>query len=720
MSSPIDGVAFAESSSANDALTTSHITDSIQILISLFSTAKALITSSLPTASSTTATISQDNNHASSSSNTNIEYQQWPDQMTKWVADLIYIRNASGNLQDLLLKVRMQFDALRQQGQKLNLDLGILMQNPNSISALRAKEIQTNVLTVTEIIMRLKHHIPYPQKMNLGSHGNGVRSVRNVRDLFDVLLQLEAYQQFRGWSALEYFEETFERLTPSYQHCLLCFSVFPEGAVVSKRMLMYWWVGEGFIFPAVNNYDDTADEILSIFFKKDYIQPVIEQQRLVGFRMHALIRFAVVFLAEKLGFFNFNSTWNPTGDFLSCGRAIMVENAEGNSRDIIMSLNPEKLITLFNISDRFPDFKVKWFLKMRNVKVLCLGRCADPTSHIEVEDTKFLKGLKNMRHLTSLSLQGVSRIERLPNDVTKLINLRTLDLKACHNLEALPDSIGSLRNLTHLDISECYLLDRMPKGIELLWQLQVLKGFVVTDKKMKGAGSLSDLSRLSYLRKLSISTTKRDFPTAKELDALQDCKSLQKLTIIWAGTSDAKQLTRPSALKGLSRSNAFGRKNDQLNRALTLVNEESIMALSPKLPKTLEKLDLQFFPGTEAPSWLMPSKLKYLEKLYISGGNLQGLNQAEDEGHKWNVKILCLKSLPELSMHWKELQDAFPKLVYLEKDNCPNLTFFPCEENGVWQNRKLLALLSQVYRYEEYRLGLRWSFLLTKPSFEFD
>ncbi|EEF35489.1 protein binding protein, putative [Ricinus communis] len=426
--------------------------------------------------------------------------------------------------------------------------------------------------------------------------------------------------------------------------------------------------------------------------------------------MHALIRFAVIFLAEKLGFFSFDSTWNPTGDFLFCGRAVLVENEEGNSRDMVMSLNPEKLITLINISDRFPDLEVKWFLKMRNIKVLCLGRWEEnTTSHIEVEDTKFLNGLKNMKHLEFLSLQGVSRVCRLPDNVTKLINLRTLDLKACHNLEALPDSIGSLRNLAHLDISECYLLDRMPKGIELLSQLEVLKGFVVTDKKMRGAGSISDLSRLLQLRKLSINATKRDFPTAEELDALQGCISLQKLTIVWAGTSDAKPVVRSSGLKRLNRSFAFARKNNRLNRASTVIGRESMASGGPKLPVHLKKLDLQCFPETEAPSWLMPSKLESLEKLYIRGGKLQFLNEAGDEGPKWNVMILRLKFSTELSMHWREVQSTFPELIYLEKVDCPNLTFFPCDENGIWLNSEMLPQRSLA-------LGLRWSFLSTQPT----
>lgn len=60
-------------------------------------------------------------------------------------------------------------------------------------------------------------------------------------------------------------------------------------------------------------------------------------------------------------------------------------------------------------------------------------------------------------------------------------------------------------------------------------------------------------------------------------------------------------------------------------------------------------------------------------------------------------------------MDWGELQKSFPELIYLEKDRCPKLTFFPCDEHGVWLNRKM-----EVKKMEEWGLGLSWSFLKRK------
>ena len=186
---------------------------------------------------------------------------------------------------------------------------------------------------------------------------------------------------------------------------------------------------------------------------------------------------------------------------------------------------------------------VVWFSRMKNVNVLYMGRWKSSDqhhivregsleNHIEVESTEFLKGLKIMKCLRLLSLQGVSRIEELPNSIRKITNLRILDLKACHSLDALPDGTALLKKLSHLDISECYLFCK-PKEIASLSELRVLKVFVIGNlessrdnnyqglpkkcfggicaPQMRDSCTLEDLITLKKLRKLSIKTSSKAF-----------------------------------------------------------------------------------------------------------------------------------------------------------------------------------------------------------------
>lgn len=652
--------------------------------------------------------------------------QKLHSQLEKLTRDLYYVQSACDKLKHLELHVGNQFKSLQRQGVFLRSVLRNLERVGNGTTsnhAILTKQMQLNIKLIAGMVMELKYHIPSPYKLNLA---NEVLKSQNVSggdslNLIDEILKIRGNKAFEGCSSFVDFKESYNSLDLRDKLCLLCFSVFPENSVVKKRLLMYWWVGEGFIDPKVaDKPEEVADGILKKFLEKGLVEPEIKKRRLVGFRMHSLIRYAVIFVAERVGFFHFDSMGNPTGNFSTSQRACLIKTGEKYSRQALLDLEskPETLHALFNVNDPYPDLNTEWFSRMRNINVLCLGRWENSSKknneaeetkhdveventeflkglrqqhHVEVESTEFLKGLRNMKHLKFLSLQGISRINELPETIQKLVNLEILDLNSCHNLEAIPENIVSLQKLTHLDISECYMLDYMPKGLGSLTELQVLKGFVISNLKIKNAGTLDDLRGLPKLRKLSIYTTKKDFPRVQDLKALRHVTALQKLTIEWGGKSRVKKEEIRKDSRGLSRSNAFRRQNNP--------------AEIPELPEHLVKLDLQCYPETKAPEWLSPLRLKNLQKLYIRGGRLSALGQAQGGNHKWNVKILRLKFLKELKMDWRALTDAFPHLMYLEKFKCPQLSFFPCDGTGVWLDREKLA------NQPLEELDLTWSFL---------
>ena len=107
------------------------------------------------------------------------------------------------------------------------------------------------------------------------------------------------------------------------------------------------------------------------------------------------------------------------------------------------------------------------------------------------------------------------------------------------------------------------------------------------------------------------------------------------------------------------------------------------------LPFTLHKLELQCFHWKSTPSWL---RLANIEKLYIIGGKLRDLGQLQKVNGEdgWTVEIFRLKYLDELEMDWTGLRILFPKLIILHKVECPKLTGFDCDENGVWINTEAI------------------------------
>ncbi|KAI7999972.1 Disease resistance RPP13-like protein 4 [Camellia lanceoleosa] len=482
----------------------------------------------------------------------------------------------------------------------------------------------------------------------------------------------EAIEQ--SWNS-EQFLTRYRELELQLRFCLLCFSVFPENVEINKRVMIYWWIGEGFVPPIGSEGrgktpEQFANEFFDKLIEKGFIETVCKNPRL-GMnicKMNPSVRPMVIEIAKGTNFFNFDDESNAEEYYHSDSlRACL----KGGGLTKIQDLG--KLHTLFNVDETILDFKPEWFSTMKNVKVLYLGRWqTSPTHHIEVEDITAMKkrnanvldGLENVIQLQFLSLQGISRVTELPRSILKLKKLTILDIRACHNLQVIPNQIRWLKNLTHLDMSECYLLDLMPKGLASLSKLEVLSGFVVGDSR--GSCTLDDLRKLKKLRKLSIHTGVNAFPSDTDLSALSKFKALTKLTIAWGRGS-----VKPAAEQG-----SAATKN-ALKRTLAFKRVSNA-----ELPSGLIKLDLQCFPRMNTPSWLSPLTLKNLKKLYIRGGKFSDLGQFQKlnnvEKAKWvEVKELRLKYLNDLEMDWSELLTLFPNLNYLEKIKCPKLPDFP-------------------------------------------
>jgi predicted adenine nucleotide alpha hydrolase (AANH) superfamily ATPase len=66
-------------------------------------------------------------------------------------------------------------------------------------------------------------------------------------------------------------QRVFDGLDEKSKKCLLCFSVFLENAVIKKKVLVHWWVGEGFI-DSPSSDGKTAEETGNEFFR-DFLSP---------------------------------------------------------------------------------------------------------------------------------------------------------------------------------------------------------------------------------------------------------------------------------------------------------------------------------------------------------------------------------------------------------------------------------------------------------------
>ncbi|XP_028786362.1 disease resistance RPP13-like protein 4 [Neltuma alba] len=317
-----------------------------------------------------------------------------------------------------------------------------------------------------------------------------------------------------------------KRLRVSYEFSLrqlkhdprICFflAIFPGNAILRKRFLIYWWIGEGLVRDEEEGervFEELLDLELLIPYHTDKC-PRVTKCKIVRW-----IRYMLISEARKEKLLNLEGGI-PRFDPAHSRRTCLIA---GHSSDLGIkteSTPSEKLRTIFNLNERDLDFQDQWF-----------------------EDPKLLK---------YLSLRGISRITKLPESIRELASLEILDLKSCHNLETLPDAVISLEKLTHVDVSECYLLESLPKGLHNLTSLQVLKGFIIGSSQ-KSLIRLQHLPSLKNLKRLSIHVGSEATIQEGEFDYLEHLRQLRRLKISWGKADNVKMsVSFPPGLQKLN------------------------------------------------------------------------------------------------------------------------------------------------------------------------
>ncbi|XP_062197071.1 disease resistance RPP13-like protein 4 [Phragmites australis] len=442
------------------------------------------------------------------------------------------------------------------------------------------------------------------------------------------------------------------------RHCLLCLAAFPEGAVIKKRLLVHWWMGEGFVESADKGkarFKQLVDMRFARAVRREHCGTAH------ACTVHPWIRRMLVAVARSGAFLDADPDGTSKNDFARARRACLRDGGEVSPAP--SRFHPE-VCTVYNVDQKYVRLSDAWFRNKARLGTMQLGQwrasgaseqIADPKrSHVELIADEHLRGIGACKNLRYLSLRGISRIKAVPDAIGKLGELVVLDLRACHNLQVLTKEITKLHRLEYLDVSQCYLLVEMPEGLGKLSELQVLKGFVLANSTRKNACSLIELADLKKLRKLSIGIGKKLKRAEDELSVLAKLTSLASLKITWGmGGKESSEATRVRQLA---------------------------------LPSTLTKLELCCFPCREFAELINPDGLRGLRKLYVTGGMLQDLGARSDPNGECRVEVLRLRYLKHLQCDWEELHGLYTELRFLAAQSCPAAANWPLDEIGLWRN----------------------------------
>ncbi|THG22939.1 hypothetical protein TEA_019556 [Camellia sinensis var. sinensis] len=121
----------------------------------------------------------------------------------------------------------------------------------------------------------------------------------------------------------------------------------------------------------------------------------------------------------------------------------------------------------------------------------------------------------HMHALQVLDLSGSSGIRVLPNSISDLVKLTALLLAHCTSLTYVPP-LGKLRALEELDLSFTRI-NRLPQGVDMLVNLKNLN---MNGTHMLGNIPSRTFTRLSYLQLLRLERTPVQIRAAEELEGL--------------------------------------------------------------------------------------------------------------------------------------------------------------------------------------------------------
>ncbi|WMV56194.1 hypothetical protein MTR67_049579 [Solanum verrucosum] len=285
---------------------------------------------------------------------------------------------------------------------------------------------------------------------------------------------------------------------------------------------------------------------------------------------------------------------------------------------------------------------------------------------VELPNDLFIK-LKLLRFLDI----SETKINKLPDSICGLYNLKTLLLSSCADLEELPLQMEKLINLRHLDISNTSLL-KMPLHLSKLKSLQVLMGakFLLGGWRMEDLGEAQNLYGSVSVVELQNVVDSREAVKAK----MREKNHVDKLSLEWSESSSAD--------------------NSQTERDI-------LDELRPH--KNIKGVEITGYRGTKFPNWLADPLFLKLVQLsidnckncyslpalgqlpclkFLSIRGMHGLTEVTEEFYgSWSSKkpFNCLEKLEFEDMtEWKQWHvlgvGEFPILENLSIKRCPEVS----------------------------------------------
>ncbi|KAM0848021.1 hypothetical protein ACQ4PT_054650 [Festuca glaucescens] len=298
--------------------------------------------------------------------------------------------------------------------------------------------------------------------------------------------------------------------------CLLYLSIYPEDHEISKYLLIWKWVAEGFIHDkqGVGLYE-TGERYFNELVNRNMIQPTeVEHQGIVtGCCVHDLVLDMIYAVSKEENFVTLLGSNESLKPPQINARRIAIQYRAVEHDDPLISIPMHQVRSFSTICCRI--IAMPSLSRFQVLRVLAIEGCTfreDSSFHLE-----HLGSLLQLRYLGGLS----SHITELPKDIGKLRFLQILDLWET-SIQELPRSVGLLSRLKCLRLGKDFegLEDWIGNltSLEHLWLYSIIPTFA------------KEIGKLTELRELKIECTEAS--DENFIDLMVSLGNLQKLQVI--------------------------------------------------------------------------------------------------------------------------------------------------------------------------------------------
>ncbi|XP_004974957.1 disease resistance protein RGA2 [Setaria italica] len=245
---------------------------------------------------------------------------------------------------------------------------------------------------------------------------------------------------------------SYQCMPPNLRLCFAYCAIFPRGHSILKDDLVHHWTALQLIEPSDRlSTRQVADKYIGMLLGMSFLQhsvlPPSDDSSAVYFTLNYLIYDI--------------ARWASWGKLIildgeTCYRHFMQKNGYRYARLTNSDVSQQNLSGI--LSALFHGCSNKQFSddSFSSAKYLCV---------LDLRDCwlqKLPDSICQLRQLRYLNLSGSSELVNLPDSFGNLLNLGHIDLSGCSQLLELPASFSNLTNVMHIDLSGCSGLSELP------------------------------------------------------------------------------------------------------------------------------------------------------------------------------------------------------------------------------------------------------------------